>query len=157
MLWLSLPSQCSWVPSGVRTCRVRGQCLSQYVHKTQAPCLDTEARGWGQLGIRTGEKTQGRRQKLGCRPTLPLLTFETLEKLVSPLDFIYPTVKWPQGLAALTFYNSDFSSTLCTIQRGIVLAISRAFVHLYGMCLLPLQHNEFSHKLHVQRTAQIEL
>lgn len=96
-------------------------------------------------------------RRSGAGPALPLMIFEALEKLLLPLGFIYPTVKWPQGLPALTFYSSNFSSTLSTIQHGIVLAISRAFVRLYGMCLLPLQHNEFSHKLHVQRTAQIEL
>lgn len=28
---------------------------------------------------------------------------------------------------------------------------------LHGMCLLPSQHNEFSHRLYLQRAAQIEL
>ena len=145
------------MPSGVRTCRVQGQCLSRYVpqHKQLAWTQRPEDEGDFASGLerkhRVGERS------LGAGPALPLMIFETREKLLSPLGFIYPTLKWNQGLPALTFYNSDFSSTLSTIQHGIVRAISRACVHLYGMCLLPLQHNEFSHKLHVQRTAQIEL
>lgn len=88
---------------------------------------------------------------LGAEPSLQPVIFETLEKLPTQ-GFIYSTLKWAHSLPTPAFYVPDFSSTLSTTQCGIVVVISRAFVHLYGMGLLPQQHNEFSHKLHVQRT-----
>lgn len=91
-------------------------------------------------------------RSLGAGQALQPMIFETMEKLPT-VGFIYSTLKWAHSLPTLTFYDSDFSSTLSTTQRGIVVVISRAFVHSYGMCLLPQQDNEFSHKLHVQRTA----
>ena len=91
-------------------------------------------------------------RSLGAGQALQPLIFKTMEKLPT-VGFIYSTLKWAHSLPTLTFYDSDFSSTLSTTQRGIVVVISRAFVHSYGMCSLPQQHNEFSHKLHVQRTA----
>lgn len=89
---------------------------------------------------------------LRASPGLPSVIFDTLVDKLLTLGFIYSTLKWVHRLPTLTFYDSDFSSRLSATQRVIVVVISRAFVHLYGMCLLP-QHNEFSHKLHVQRTA----